>query len=181
MIIFMTERNVQGANHPSDEYIDLINGNDVVVGKELRSVVYKEGFSNFRVVNGFFRNEAGQFWIPRRQSNKTIFPNALDFSIGEHVKSGESYAAAIKRGAQEETNVDTDVTGYQFVGKLTPEHDGTAAFMQVYEIPLEKEPVYNPDDFSESFWLFPDELKRLLVKGEPAKSDLSIVMNKLYS
>ena len=89
-----------------DEYLDLVDANDNVIGRELRSVIYKEGVSNFRVVNGFIRNYQGDLWIPIRKSDKRIFPNAFDFSVGEHVESDEPYDDAFKRGMTEELNLD---------------------------------------------------------------------------
>ena len=44
-----------------DEYLDLVNGQDQVVDQALRSKVYKEGMSNFRVINGFIKNKQGLF------------------------------------------------------------------------------------------------------------------------
>lgn len=163
-----------------DEYLDLVDGQDQVVGQALRSKVYKEGVSNFRVVNGFITNDQGQLWIPVRQSNKRIFPNAFDFSVGEHVESGESYDLAFRRGAKEELNIDIDTTGYRLLGKLTPGQDGTSSFMQAYEIPIETTPNYNIRDFSSSSWLYPNELRSEIQGGRPAKSDLITVLNRFY-
>lgn len=47
-------------------------------------------------------NSQGQFWIPRRTFDKKIFPGGLDFSVGGHVKSGESDETAFRREAVEE-------------------------------------------------------------------------------
>ena len=65
--------------HP-EEYLDLVDENDTVIGKKLRSEIYAEGLLNFRVINVFLINSKGQIWIPRRTASKAIFPSALDFS-----------------------------------------------------------------------------------------------------
>lgn len=163
-----------------DEYLDLVDQDDQVTGRMLRSQVYKEGLSNFRVVNAFLRNSEGKLLFPKRQPTKKIAPNGLDFSIGEHVEAGESYDDAIRRGAREELNLDITQTGYRLIGKLTPHEHGTAAFMEVYEINTDEIPPYNPDDFSESSWLDPQEVRAMIRNGLPAKSDLSIVLDQLY-
>lgn len=170
----------QPHSRSTDEYLDLVDSEDNIIGKELRSVVYKEGISNFRVVNGFIRNDQGQLWIPIRQSDKRIFPNAFDFSVGEHVESGEQYDDAFKRGVREELNIDNAQLDSRLVGKLTPD-DGASCFMQVYEINSNEEPMYNTNDFSGSIWVFPDELRNLIQQGQPAKSDILTVLNYFYS
>jgi len=163
----------------ADEYLDLVDKDDQVIGSALRSNVYKERLSNFRTVNGFIVNSQGQLWIPRRQSDKRVAPNALDFSIGEHLESGESYDTAFRRGAREELRINVDDTEYALLGKLTPDN-GVSSYMRVYEISLDNAPDYSENDFSGGAWTFPDELRALIENGSHAKSDLIIVLNHYY-
>lgn len=163
-----------------DEYLDLVDKNDRVIGSVLRSTAYKERLSNFRTVNGFIVNSNGQLWIPHRQPDKRVAPNAFDFSIGEHVGSGESYEAAFKRGASDELRIDLDDITYKLLGKLTPEH-GVSSYMQVYAISSDFNPDYNENDYSGGLWMYPDELRTLIENGTPAKSDLIIVLNYYFS
>jgi isopentenyldiphosphate isomerase len=80
-----------------DELLDIVDQNDKVIGRKLRSEIYENKMSNFRVVNAFLINDNGQLWIPRRSANKRIFPSCLDTSMGGHVSSGETYEDAFKR------------------------------------------------------------------------------------
>lgn len=163
-----------------DEYLDLVNNKDEVIGKKRRSLIYQERLSNFRVINGFVINEKGQLWIPQRVHNKTVSPDALDFSVGGHVGSGEKYDDAFEREAREELKFDVSTINYRKLGKLSPEQDGVASFMQIYEIPMEQTPKYNPEDFIKSYWLYPHQLLTMIRNGKPAKSDLSIVLKRFY-
>lgn len=163
-----------------DEYLDLVDLEDTVIGRKLRSEVYQENLSNFRVVNVFVVNSNGEIWVPRRAANKQIFPLCLDMSVGGHVESGESYMEAFKRETSEELNIDIDKVTFRLLGKLTPELDGVSAFMQVYEIALNETPHYNPDDFIEYFWLTPAEILRRIHEGENAKDDLPKLVKKFY-
>lgn len=138
----------------SDEYLDLVNQNDEVIGRKLRSEIYQERLLNFRVVNAFVINSKGQLWIPLRSHRKEIFPGALDFSMGGHVKRGESYDIAFKRETREELEIDVTTINYRLLGKLSPKRDRVASFMQVYEITMEQSPNYNPEDFIKSYWLY---------------------------
>ncbi len=163
-----------------DEYLDLVDKQDNVIGKKLRSEVYAENLNNFRVINAFVVNSKGQIWIPRRSANKRIFPLCLDMSVGGHVESGELYDESFRRETVEELNIDIKDVKYRLLGKLTPDSDGVSAFMNVYEISLDEDPKYNTDDFVEYFWLTPDEVLKRIEEGDKCKSDLPKIIRKFY-
>ncbi|MGM0629357.1 MAG: NUDIX hydrolase [Patescibacteria group bacterium] len=163
-----------------DEYLDLVDSQDCIIGRKLRSEVYAEQLSNFRVINAFVLNSKGEIWIPRRTADKRLFPLCLDMSVGGHVESGESYEEAFKRETSEELNIDVERTSYRLLGKLSPESDGVSAYMQVYEIALDEAPEYNRADFVEYFWLAPSKALRLISEGEKAKGDLLTLIRRFY-
>ena len=164
----------------NDEYLDLVNKQDEVIGKKLRSEVYAEGLSNFRVVNAFIVNSEGKLWLPRRGAHKRIFPLCLDMSMGGHVESGETYDQSFIRETSEELNIDTNTTPWKILGHLTPHNDNVAAFMNVYEIQSNKAPNYNPNDYIEFSWLTPQELFKKIEEGEKVKSDLPKLVKIFY-
>lgn len=163
-----------------DEYLDLVDENDNVIGRKLRGEVYAEGLSNFRVINAFVKNSKGELWIPLRGPHKRIYPNALDMSVGGHVESGEEYDLSFARETSEELNIDTTKTQWKLLGKCTPHEHGVSAFTQVYEIETDEALNYNPDDFTEASWLTPAELRAKLKNGMPAKSDLIKLLDFFY-
>lgn len=163
-----------------DETLDLVDENDTVIWKERRSIVYQNGWNNFRVVNGFLVNSKWQLWIPKRTSTKKIFPNALDMSAAGHVESGENYLEAFKREVQEELNLDIDSLKYSEIGFLTPKQHGVSAFMKLYVVYSDTTPLYNTDDFSSADWYDISDLVSLLEKWTEAKSDL-IKLIKYYN
>ena len=99
--------------------------------------------------------------------------------MGEHVKHGESYDTAFKRGLQEELRIKIEVQ-YRCLGSMNPQHHGTAAFMRVYEILSDSVPNYNPDDFVEYFWLTPKEYLERVAAGEKVKEDPPRVIRHFY-
>lgn len=157
---------------PGDEWLDLVDADDQVIGRMLRSEVGAKGLHNFRVVNAFVVNSQGELWIPRRTAHKRIFPNALDMSMGGHVESGETYDQAFARETLEELNIDVTKADVQMIGKLSPLTHPLNAFMQLYMIRTDIAPDYNRDDFSEAFWLTPEKLLAWIERGEPCKGDL---------
>lgn len=166
-------------NH-QDEYLDIVNERDEVVGRKLRSEVYAEGRSDFRVVNVFLRNAEGRLWIPRRTATKRIFPLCLDMSMGGHVESGETYDEAFRRELSEELDMDAEAVAWSVLGNLNPAEHGVSAFMRVYLIETDDAPRYNPADFTEYFWLTPDEVCGRIESGDGAKSDLSKLVKIFY-
>jgi len=165
---------------PQDEILDIVDDNDVVIGSKPRSEIQSKGLMNFRVINAFVINQKGEIWIPRRSATKRIFPLCLDMSVGGHVESGETYDYAFRRETKEELNIDIDKVSYRLLGKLTPKDNLVSAFMQVYEIKVDKEPDYNKDDFVECFWFTPQAYFDHVVKGEKVKGDLSQLVRKFY-
>ena len=158
--------------HKDDELLDVVDSEDRVIGQQWRSVLYREGACNFRVVNAFLRNSSGQLWIPRRTAGKKLFPLCLDMSMGGHVAAGESYEQAFQRELKEELNLDGRQMQPRILGRLTPHGHGVSAFMTVYEICTDQEPLYNQADFCTFYWLTPSELMDRLGNGDKAKDDL---------
>ncbi len=164
--------------HP-EEYLDLIDADDKVIGRKLRSDIYAEGLKNFRVINVFLKNSKEELWIPRRTAHKATAPLALDFSASGHVSSGESYEEAFAKEVQEELNIDVSKVPYKELAYLTHK-DGFDLFMKIFEIQSDETPQYNPDDFTEAFWLTPQELLRRIEKGDLAKTDIPTLVKRFY-
>lgn len=166
--------------HLIDEYLDLVDEQDNVIGKKKRSEIYAEKLTNFHVVNVFIVNSKKEIWIPRRSANKRIFPLCLDMSMGGHVESGETYEDALKRELKEELNLNLNDIEYKFLGHLTPLKDIVSAFMNVYQIKMDETPNYNKNDFIEYFWLTPQMFFERLKNGDKSKDDLPKLIQIFY-
>lgn len=162
-----------------DELLDLVNEEDHVIDKKPRSEVYQKKLLNFRVVNAFVMNRKGQLWIPRRSANKRIFPLCLDMSMGGHVQSGETYDRAFQRELQEELHLDTHKIHWNSLGYLTPHQNNMSAFMKVFMI-YQDQIDRDPQEFVESFWLFPREVLQKLKEGDTSKEDLPKLINYFF-
>lgn len=162
-----------------DEWMDLVDDNDQVIGKKLRSEIYAEKLFNFRVVNGFLKNDQGEIWVPRRAPHKKNFPDCLDMSVAGHVESGESYDQAFAREASEELNIDVRDYDVKLLGHLS-QKDGVSVFMQVYEVSANDSPDYNKDEFIEAVWLKPADLAKRIQNGDKSKSDLPPLLRLFY-
>lgn len=88
----------------AEEFLDIVNTNDLVIGREARSVVHRRGDWH-RGVHVFLFAPDGRLLVQKRSADRVSFPSALDGSVSEHVRAGESYYEAAIRGIREELGV----------------------------------------------------------------------------
>ncbi len=89
----------------NDEYFDIVNEQNEVVGQEKRQVVHKTGLWH-RGVHVFLFTPDRRLLIQKRSQTRDKFPGTLDCSVSEHLKPGESYLTAAIRGLREELGVE---------------------------------------------------------------------------
>lgn len=87
-----------------DELLDIVNDEDMVTGQQMRSTVHQLGLQH-RGVHVFLFTRDGKMLIQKRSADRAAAPSALDCSVSEHVKAGESYFDAAVRGMKEEMGV----------------------------------------------------------------------------
>ncbi len=87
------------------EYLDVVNENNEVIGQEKRRVVHQSGLWH-RGVHIFLFTPDRKLLIQRRGSATDTFPGALDCSVSEHLKVGESYPNGARRGLREELGIE---------------------------------------------------------------------------
>ena len=89
----------------AEEYVDIIDENNEVVGQEARRIVHKTGLWH-RGVHVFLFTPDGRLLVQKRSQTRDTFPGRLDCSVSEHLKVGESYFASAVRGLGEELGID---------------------------------------------------------------------------
>lgn len=88
----------------SDELLDIVDDNDLVIGQELRTVVHQRGLQH-RGVHIFLVTPDNKLVVQQRGRQRDTSPLALDCSVSEHVKAGETYRKAAIRGLAEEMGI----------------------------------------------------------------------------
>jgi len=92
-----------------DEYLDVVNENDEVIGKELKSQKKIKNFVS-RTVSILIYNSQKQFLTCKRSPYKKIDPNVYDVSAYGSVMAGETCENAAHREMQEEIGIDCKLT-----------------------------------------------------------------------
>lgn len=89
----------------SDEFLDIVDNDDCMIGQEPRATAHQLGLQH-RGVHVFLFTEQGKLLVQKRSADRVHSPSALDCSVSEHVKAGESYLEAAIRGLKEELGVE---------------------------------------------------------------------------
>ncbi|MDK0518594.1 NUDIX domain-containing protein [Streptomyces sp. ML-6] len=90
--------------NPSDEMLDIVDENDVVVGRAPRGEATARRLRH-RCVFIEVQDAEGRFFVHRRTATKLVFPSRYDMFVGGVVGAGESYEEAALREAEEELGV----------------------------------------------------------------------------
>lgn len=163
----------------NDELLDVVDENDVVVGQEWRSVIYKTDTKyKVRAIWLFLKNKEGKLWIPRRAATKNQ-PLALDGSVVGCVSAGETYEQALEREAVEEINM--AVAGkYRCIGYVSPSEKITVSHIKVYIMDCDETPHYRDTEFCEDFWLTPQEVIKKCEDEKTKRATLPNVIKKFF-
>jgi isopentenyl-diphosphate delta-isomerase type 1 len=89
----------------SVEWLDVVDEENCVTGRETRHTVHQRGLWH-RGVHVFLFTSDGRLLVQRRSQAQDTYPGALDCSVSEHLRAGESYRAAAVRGLREELGLE---------------------------------------------------------------------------
>lgn len=87
-----------------EEYLDVVDENDKVIGRRTRRECLKLGLLH-RAVSVFIFNSAGELYLQRRSDSAAWYPDTWTLSSTGHVSSGETYREAAVREVSEELGV----------------------------------------------------------------------------
>jgi len=163
----------------NDEYIIIVDNQDFVIARSLRSLAVQHFPKQFRVVNGLIEDAEGRVLILQRSRSLESFPGALDFSIGAFVKPGESYRDAFEREGREEVGLGPTQLEIREVGYETP-RNGFSSFMKIYKVKAFREPMIDQSQFISQNWWSPTETLMRIQNGVAAKDDLAKVLIKYF-
>ncbi len=163
----------------SEEMVDLVNEHNEVIATKSRREVIEKKLTNFRLVCAFMIHSDGRILIPRRALTKKLYPDALCL-IGGFVQSGETYEQALTREVFEETGIVFDSLQCSYLGSANPWHHGAMGFVYAYQIKIKDKISFISDEFSELFWLTPEEIQQKIDAGEKVTRNMPILLSLFY-
>ncbi|MBS3086056.1 NUDIX domain-containing protein [Candidatus Pacearchaeota archaeon] len=90
-----------------DEFVDVVNEKDKIIGKELRNICHEKGLFHRTVAILLFNNKE-EIWLQKRAKNITL-GGLLDFSVAGHVPTGKSYKEGAYKEMEEEIGIKTSL------------------------------------------------------------------------
>lgn len=125
-----------------EEFLDVIDENDVVVAKATRREIHSRGLPH-RAVHIFVFNSSGQIYVQQRSANKDTHPLKLDSSAAGHLDSGEDYAQAAIRELFEELSIRAEIKEeFRFGPDVITDNERVALFT----CHCDETPTPNPDE-----------------------------------
>ncbi|MBI1308427.1 MAG: NUDIX domain-containing protein [Proteobacteria bacterium] len=125
-----------------DQYLEVVDEADAVVGRELRSVIHRDGLRH-REVHVWFLDKTNSLIFQKRAMDKDTNPGLLTSTAGGHVEIGQSYLNAALMEVQEETGVALKAEDLQRLCKLKMHQDDLVTgltnkvFREVYLYPFD--------------------------------------------
>ncbi len=148
--------------HGQEEWFDVVDAADRVVGREPRSVVHARGLRH-RAAHVLVFDDAGRLYLQRRAQSKECSPGRWDSSAAGHVESGEDYAAAALRELEEELGIRAEAALEPLFGI-----DASAAtgqeFVRVFRTTTRQTPHPDPGEIIEGRWCTPAEVTAWLAR-----------------
>jgi isopentenyl-diphosphate Delta-isomerase len=150
----------------NEDIFDVVNDDDEIIGRELRSVVHARELLH-RAVHVLVYNAAGQLFLQKRSMTKDNDPGLWDSSCSGHVDSGESYAVAAERELMEEIDLLVDEPMEELF-KIEASAGTGFEFAIIYRTESEGPFTLCPEEIDEGRWFTPEEINNALA-NEPEK------------
>ena len=93
----------------NDEYFDIIDKSENIIGKATRRECHGDRSLAHRTVHVLVFNSSGELFLQKRSADKDIQPGKWDTSVGGHLDLGEAYEQAVHREMKEELDIDSPV------------------------------------------------------------------------
>lgn len=163
------------------EFFDIVNEKDEVIGRIAEDKQNTVKPSQLRFVNIIIINDDNKIILPKRTSNRRIFPNCYDFSVGGHVNSGENYEEAAYRELKEELGIEN--VKLKEIAYFSPFESNSNTFQKVYLLKYNEDiSNYDRNGIENIYYKSKQEIQALM-HNEPSlfKTDYFVVMEYLFN
>lgn len=150
-----------------EEWFDLVDENDAVTGRALRSEVHANKLLH-RAVHILVFNSKGEIFLQKRSMQKDQCPGMWGTSSAGHVDSGEEYDHAARREFREELGI--EAPELQRLFKVAPSRETGYEHLWVYSCHAEGPFTLDKEEIDYGEWVMPAELDSRL-KSDPLCKD----------
>jgi len=163
------------------EFFDIVNEKDEVIGKIKEDEQNTVNPSQLRFINIIIINSNNMIIVPKRSSNRRIFPNCYDFSVGGHVNSEENYEKAAYRELKEELGIEN--VELREVAYFSPYNSDSNTFQKVYLLKYNNEITnHDKDGIEKIYYKSKEEIQKLMIDVPYLfKTDYFVVMEYLLN
>jgi isopentenyl-diphosphate delta-isomerase type 1 len=146
-----------------EEYQDLIDEDDNVIGKVTRGEVKRKGLLH-RAILVFVFNSKRELYMQKRSKNKFLFPGLWGIGAGGGVSLGESYEAAAIRELEEELGI-TNVN-IEYIFNFSYRSDIMNNICKVYKCIYDGEIKIKENEVEKGDFKTIDEIKQMVEEGK---------------
>ncbi len=143
----------------SEEYFDVVDADDRVVGRAARSLVHAKKLRH-RAVHIFVFNGRRELLIHLRTASKEEFPDVWTSSASGHVSAGEAYRDAARRELSEELGLSGNP---EFLHKFAACAETSWEHTELYRFVSDEPPVFDREEIAAGAFHAVDEIARKLV------------------
>lgn len=132
------------------EYLDIVNEENQVVGKESREVVHSKRLPH-RTVMFFVFDQDDNILVTKRSDTKDFFPGYWSVVMGGHVTSGDGYDETLEKEMEEEIGI---IGEYEEIGEFIKDIPEEVEHVKLYKVTVSPEDItLLKDEFEKGeFW-----------------------------
>src|SRR3954466_7836233 len=144
----------------SEEYFDVVDESDNVIGRASRSDVHRDGLFH-RAVHVLVFDSDGRLFLQKRSANKDTFPGKWDSSASGHLCEGEDYDRCAVRELEEEIGLRVAAPPERLF-KIGACADTGQEHVWVYRCFSDGPLALNADEVERGDWFTPEAISRWL-------------------
>lgn len=158
-----------------EEYVDIL---DEVSGELIGETILKKEAHRTGVWHGaihvwIISSDSKRILLQRRCSDKDLFPNMWDISVGGHISAGEEAIVSAKRELSEELGLNPDNYEFIYVDRIKEKfiyedllsNEFVTIYKIVSDIDLESLKLQK-EEVSEARWFTKEEFNKLIIGNQ---------------
>ena len=142
----------------SEEWFDVVDGEDRVIGRAPRAEVHARGLLH-RAVHIFLFNTRGEFLLHLRSASKDEYPLTYTSSASGHLGVGEDYEEAAGRELEEELGM---IAPLEWLVKLPASSETAHEHTVLYRAVSDAVPVPHPEEIADARFVAWSDVVELL-------------------